>query len=669
MTTGVVTTLYTTITGVKQDFGSLANDDQNTNPNWKINWATTGSGSSPVAPANTTPPTLFSANLVTGTQVSVGMVNSQGNFVNVPGIWTGFPAPIYTYVWKSAGVTIPGVVGQTYVTSFQDVGNSITCVVTATNTGGSASVTTASVGPFTTNIVSAPVNTVLPVITGSLSSGSTLTCSTGTWTGAPVPTYSYQWTIDLLNGYGPQLINDREVGFSSNLSTYVLQDSQVGYNIGCIVTAGNSVSNVNKSATEVGPVTSTSAAAPANTVAPVVSIVNVINQQPPFTLPTTPTVNCVLSSTSGTWTGHPAPIYTYQWFNTNGAITAQTKNTYTVQTSDLGLAIHCVVSATNATSTVTQASNTLATTIAAGYAPNYGTLLPVLSGSPVVGQVLTSTTGTATASPAASYTYQWYSSVYGAISGATSSTYTVQSIDSGTKISCEVTASNLYGATLPTAAIFTVTAASGETTTYDYIQIDETIVVGSVPVNTLAPVVSGTMLVGSTLTTTTGTWTGSPTFSYQWYDVTSGLISGATSNTYVLQNSNITHNIYCAVTGSANLYYPLTDTTTVGSATADSNTVNNVNTLVPYSLTAVTIAGSSVHANTLTATPGTWSGSPTPAITHQWYDSVSGLISGATGTTYLTTVGEIGHNITCQETATNTNGAVTVTSNAIGPLS
>ena len=39
----------------------------------------------------------------------------------------------------------------------------------------------------------APANTVLPVISGSTTVGSTLTTTDGTWTGSPTPTYTYQW--------------------------------------------------------------------------------------------------------------------------------------------------------------------------------------------------------------------------------------------------------------------------------------------------------------------------------------------------------------------------------------------------------------------------------------------------------------------------------------------
>lgn len=39
----------------------------------------------------------------------------------------------------------------------------------------------------------APVNTVLPVVTGSFVLGDAATSDTGTWTGYPTPTYAYQW--------------------------------------------------------------------------------------------------------------------------------------------------------------------------------------------------------------------------------------------------------------------------------------------------------------------------------------------------------------------------------------------------------------------------------------------------------------------------------------------
>src|SRR5262245_28294400 len=80
----------------------------------------------------------------------------------------------------------------------------------------------------------------------------------------------------------------------------------------------------------------------------------------------------------------------------------------------------------------------------------------------------------------------------------------------------------------------------------------------SAPVNTVAPVISGGISVGQTLTTTDGTWTGNPgpTITYEW--LRNGVpISGATGQTYVIQVADVGQTIRSRVTatnasGSAN---------------------------------------------------------------------------------------------------------------------
>jgi hypothetical protein len=74
---------------------------------------------------------------------------------------------------------------------------------------------------------------------------------------------------------------------------------------------------------------------------------------------------------------------------------------------------------------------------------------------------------------------------------------------------------------------------------------------GSLPINTVAPAVSGTVTVGSTLSTTNGTWTGAPapTFTYQWQRGVSN-ISGATSSTYVIQSADVGSTLRCVVTAT-----------------------------------------------------------------------------------------------------------------------
>lgn len=72
---------------------------------------------------------------------------------------------------------------------------------------------------------------------------------------------------------------------------------------------------------------------------------------------------------------------------------------------------------------------------------------------------------------------------------------------------------------------------------------------GNVPVNTIAPVISGTALVGNTLTSTTGTWTsdtGVTGYLYQW--TRDGVnISGATNSTYTLVFADRVRTIRCMV--------------------------------------------------------------------------------------------------------------------------
>jgi hypothetical protein len=70
------------------------------------------------------------------------------------------------------------------------------------------------------------------------------------------------------------------------------------------------------------------------------------------------------------------------------------------------------------------------------------------------------------------------------------------------------------------------------------------------PVNTGAPVVTGSPKAGGKLTCSTGTWTNSPTgFAYQWYrDGTP--IQGATSSTYTVQKGDEELTLTCSVVAS-----------------------------------------------------------------------------------------------------------------------
>jgi hypothetical protein len=72
------------------------------------------------------------------------------------------------------------------------------------------------------------------------------------------------------------------------------------------------------------------------------------------------------------------------------------------------------------------------------------------------------------------------------------------------------------------------------------------------PINTLAPVASGTGTVGQTLSCTTGTWKSivdTLAYSYQWKRDAAN-IGGATSASYLLAAGDSTHTVSCVVTAT-----------------------------------------------------------------------------------------------------------------------
>lgn len=143
------------------------------------------------------------------------------------------------------------------------------------------------------------------------------------------------------------------------------------------------------------------------------------------------------------------------------------------------------------------------------------TVVPTVSGSTVVGSTLTGTNGTWSNSPTG-YAYQWLRGST-PISGATSITYIAASADIGSTLALRVTASNAGG---PGAA-----ATSSNTAAVTAAPVPA-------PVNTSLPAINGTAQVGSTLTSTTGAWTNSPTiYARQWLRGSTP-ISGATGATY-----------------------------------------------------------------------------------------------------------------------------------------
>lgn len=185
----------------------------------------------------------------------------------------------------------------------------------------------------------------------------------------------------------------------------------------------------------------------------------------------------------------------------------------------------------------------------------------------------------------------------------------------------------------PTA--FTASIQSGSFETF---KADTQAFLDTVPaVNTVAPAITGTATVGSTLTASTGTWTGdSVTFTYQWYRGDEP-INGATSSTYVLTADDLNFNVTCKVDGgnvAGGDSIPTSATTTVAPGGSDP--------LAP------TISGTAQVGQVLTV-GGTWS-------KYQWqWAHVSANIYGAVASTYTINVEDLGRTLTCLVTDANNN--------------
>ena len=604
------------------------------------NTAGTGSATSMVtavvaaagnAPANQVLP------VVTGSAV-------QGQTLTVTaGSWSGSPAPTLSEQWQrcdSGGancVDIAGATGSSYPLGGADLGSTIRVKETATNTAGTGSATS-MVTAVVAAAGNAPVNQVLPVVTGSAVQGQTLTVTAGSWSGSPAPTLSEQWQRCDSGG-----ANCVDIAGATG-SSYPLGGADLGSTIRVKETATNTA-GTGSATSMVTAVVAAAGNAPANQVLPVVTGSAVQGQ--------------TLTVTAGSWSGSPAPTLSEQWqrCDSGGAncvdIAGATGSSYLLVGADLGSTIRVKETATNTAGTSSATSMVTAVVAAAGNAPA-NQVLPVVTGSAVQGQSLTVTAGNWSGSPVPTLSEQWQRCDSGGancvdIAGATGSSYLLVGADLGSTIRVKETATNTAGTSSATSMVTAVVAAAG-----------------SAPVNQVLPVVTGSAVQGQSLTVTAGSWSGSPvpTLSEQWQRCDSGGancvdIAGATGSSYLLVGADLGSTIRVKETA--------TNTAGTSSATSMVTAVVAAAGSAPVNQVLPVVTGSAVQGQSLTVTAGNWSGSPVPTLSEQWQRCDSGGancvdIAGATGSSYLLVGADLGSTIRVKETATNTAGTSSATS-------
>jgi hypothetical protein len=191
------------------------------------------------------------------------------------------------------------------------------------------------------------------------------------------------------------------------------------------------------------------------------------------------------------------------------------------------------------------------------------------------------------------------------------------------------------------------------------------------PVNQSLPSVSGTPVVGSTLTADPGTWSGPGVkLDLRWQRCDAGGngcndIPGAGSNSYGVVAADVGLRLRVVVTasnknGSASAASP--PTAMVAAAPVSAPAV-----VPPAPLTAPSITGTPQEGQTLQASPGTWSGTLPLSYRYQWNrcNSSGGAcsaVSGATTQSYALTANDVGATMVVQVTASNAGGSASAVS-------
>ena len=250
--------------------------------------------------------------------------------------------------------------------------------------------------------------TPVPTIKGTATVGATLTATVGTWapTGADL---TYQWKAS------------GKVIAGATGKTFTATTAEAGKTLSFTVTGEKErYTTVAKKSAETKAVTQKFT----TTVTPVITGVAGVGK--------------TLTANPGVWTP-TATSYLYQWYASGKAIAKATKSTYKIPSTLYGKTITVRVTGKRATTSSVLKMSAATIKVTKAFTK---TVVPTVTGSSVVGGVLTATPKAW--SPAALKTaFQWYRNGV-AISGATAKTYTTQSADAGAKITVTTTGTRTF---------------------------------------------------------------------------------------------------------------------------------------------------------------------------------------------------------------------------------
>ena len=546
--------------------------------------------------------------------------------------WAALPTANYFEVLRDSSViarnieistlsyTFTGLApGQTYKLGVRATYYDGNKVLSSTDvTEVSATLVTDPIGKPT--IVSVPVIN-LPFATVPIV-GSTITTTSGVWNSVPATTsVTLQWqrSSDGSNWLDVAGANSSSYSVSSTDNGFAFRVKNTAINVN-----GTTISYSNQ----------TGYSAPLyNAQLPVTRGLLVVGQ--------------VLDASDGVWSSSYTTNLSYRWLRVCSGntitITGALTPTYTIIEDDIGCAVLVQVTGS------TLLGSAVAVSPSRGLVTIVGnTVTPVVSGSLRVGGTLSATSGTWIGSPTLSYRWQSSSDgiIWDTISGATSPTYVLTVAHAGLYIRAQVLGSKSSQASVGYVIVATTTSTA--------------IVPALSITNSVAPLVSGSWSVGTTLSTSSGSWSNSGTFGYQWQSSSDNStwadITNATLTTFVLTSNEASKYVRIKVTNS----------TANGDGIAFSIPRNKVGS--PFNTALPTLTGTLRVGSTQTVTSGTWSNTPT-AYSYQWQKSADGIswinVSGGTNATYAPTFDVANLQIRVNVSAGNAVETATVTSAVI----
>jgi hypothetical protein len=422
------------------------------------------------------------------------------------------------------------------------------------------------------------------------------------------------------------------------------------------------------------PVVTPPAPAPANMALPAIS--------------GTPTQGKVLSATNGSWSGNPTS-YAHQWQDCDrsgsncASVSGATGSSYTLGAGDAGHMMRVMVTASNQSGSGSASSPATAPVAAVVSPPPPTPPAPPTAGfavapsSPVTGQPVTFN-GSSSTCAATPCTYEWSDdgsvtqpqTVLWPLATGQTASFTFQ--EAGTKY-----------------VRLIVTDASGRTATVEHnvnVEAESTTTPPpppppAAPSNTALPTIGGTTTEGQSLSATNGSWTGSPTsYAYQWQDCDSSgancvNIAGAKSASVTLTSGDVgdTIRVIVTATGEGGSTAATSPATATVASVPSSPPPPPPPPAAPSNTALPTIGGTTTEGQSLSATNGSWTGSPT-SYAYQWQDCDSSgancaNIVGATTAGYTLAASDVNHTIRVAVTATNEGGSTTASSTQTASVS